>query len=620
MQSAIDLPRQYAKALLGLSSGIGNIMGEAENEGLITNLRRLYGHLSSRRSWQLAALLCLMLVGAVAELATLGAVLPFLTLMADPSRAASYPALQGLSDAFNWQYPSDLLLPATILFATIAIAAGAVRLLLVWVMQKFIYRLGHDLAKDIYRRTLYQPYGYHVSKNTSELIGAITKVQSVTGAVLLPLMFMFSGAVISAFILAALFLINWLVATVAIVGFGFLYLAVGLLTKTRLRSNSVTIARSINTRVKVAQEGLGGIRDVLLDRAQPVFVRAYERADIAFADAQTLNTFFAFAPRFVVEAAGMVLIAIMALSLAQGPDGLAIALPTLGAMALGAQRLLPLVQQIYQGWNQVSGNCGTLVDVLTYLDLQVDEARTCRIVPMPFRRDIVFDKICFCYGPNQPLVVKGLDLRICKGERVAIVGKTGSGKSTIMDLTMGLLDPSVGTIRIDGVALSPENIGSWQANIAHVPQAIYLSDASIAQNIAFAIPPHEIDMDRVREAARQAQIAAFIEGLANGYDTEVGERGVRLSGGQRQRIGLARALYRRASVLVLDEATSALDNETENAVMEAIGGLDRDLTILLVAHRLTTVALCDRVFKISEGRAHECSQPQSEAMMAGACN
>jgi ATP-binding cassette, subfamily B, bacterial PglK len=227
------------------------------------------------------------------------------------------------------------------------------------------------------------------------------------------------------------------------------------------------------------------------------------------------------------------------------------------------------------------------------------------VKPMTFRHSILFESIGFRYAGDEPLVIDGLDLDIGRGERVALVGTSGSGKSTIMDLTMGLLAPTVGVIRIDGVTLTPDNIAAWQANIAHVPQAIYLSDASISENIAFAVAPREIDMERVRKSAEQAQIADFIDGLPQGYDTRIGERGARLSGGQRQRIGLARALYRRAQVLVLDEATSALDNETEAAVMTAIRDLDRDLTILVVAHRLSTIVMCDRVFEVAKGAVQE---------------
>ena len=207
----------------------------------------------------------------------------------------------------------------------------------------------------------------------------------------------------------------------------------------------------------------------------------------------------------------------------------------------------------------------------------------------------------FRYTHDRPLVLKDVSLSIPKGSRVGFVGKTGSGKSTIMDLIMGLMPPSSGEIRIDDTVLTPETVRAWQAQIAHVPQAIYLADTTVAGNIAFGVDERDVDMERVREAARQAELAEFIESLPEQYETIVGERGIRLSGGQRQRIGIARALYKRASVLVFDEATSALDNETEAAVMGAIERLQRDLTILIIAHRVTTVAMCDKVIKLDGG-------------------
>jgi ABC-type multidrug transport system fused ATPase/permease subunit len=307
----------------------------------------------------------------------------------------------------------------------------------------------------------------------------------------------------------------------------------------------------------------------------------------------------------------MVLIAGLALMLSRGPGGLVEALPVLGALALGAQRLLPLMQSIYQGWAQVLGGRQLLDDVLGFLDLPVHDRDLPRapVTPLPFRRDLVLRDVNFRYGPDLPKVLDGVTLRIAKGERIGLIGKTGSGKSTLMDLIMGLLEPTTGELRVDGQLLHASSIRAWQAQIAHVPQAIYLADGTIAENIAFGLEPDRIDMDRVREASRQAEVASFVEGLAEKYDTLVGERGVRLSGGQRQRIGLARALYRRASVLVLDEATSALDTETEAAVMESIRGLGREMTILIVAHRLSTVAMCDRVFRIEGHKAIEEKAP-----------
>jgi ABC-type multidrug transport system fused ATPase/permease subunit len=280
------------------------------------------------------------------------------------------------------------------------------------------------------------------------------------------------------------------------------------------------------------------------------------------------------------------------------------ALPVLGALALGAQRLLPLLQVIYGGWTNMNISRQSMADVVAILDLPIEDRyqSTRPIEPLPFERKIELEGVSFRYSPDRPLVLKDVSLTVNKGARVGFIGKTGSGKSTIMDLVMGLLQPTSGQIKIDGTVLTSENVREWQAQIAHVPQAIYLADTTIAANIAFGIAESEIDLVRVREAARHAELEDFIESLSDHYNSIVGERGIRLSGGQRQRIGIARALYKQAKLLVFDEATSALDNETEAAVMASIGSLHRDLTILIIAHRLSTVEKCDQIYRLDGGR------------------
>jgi ATP-binding cassette subfamily B protein len=241
--------------------------------------------------------------------------------------------------------------------------------------------------------------------------------------------------------------------------------------------------------------------------------------------------------------------------------------------------------------------------VLDLLDQPLPEdAYQLAPAPLPFRDTIRFVNVCFRYGADGPWVLDGIDLTIHKGSRVGFVGSTGSGKSTAVDLTMALLQPVKGEILVDGQPISGERRRAWQRTIGHVPQSIFLADSTIAENIAFGVPPEKIDLDRVRQAAEQAQIAAFIEARPEGYGAFVGERGVRLSGGQRQRIGIARALYKQAHVLIFDEATSALDSATEEAVMGAIENLHRDLTIMIIAHRLTTLRQCDTIVRLERGR------------------
>ena len=568
---------------------------------LLDNLRTLVVNLSTRRRTQLILLLGLMLVGAVAEVLSLGAIVPFLAILVDPMQAlqrtlvAQVVATLGLSDAeaIRWQL--------TLLFASTAVAAGIVRFVLIYAISKLNFGIGHELGAEVYRRTLYQPYEVHVARNSSAIMGGINKVDIVVGVVF-SLLTTLSAILMALFIIVALVLIDPLIATTALLGFGSIYATVSVFTSKRLDSNSQVINSASNTRVQSMQEGLGGIRDVLLDHTQTVFARRFNKIDWPLRQAQASNYIIGPSPRFAVEALGMVLIAVLGYYMTASAGGIAAAIPTLGALALGAQRLLPLLQQIYQGWVYVAGNRQVLIDVVGLLQQAFVRETQTKVAPLPFEREIRLEKVSFRYQPQLPLVLHQLDLTIPKGSRVGFIGTTGSGKSTAMDLLMGLLQPSTGRILVDNTPLSGTTRLAWQRNIAHVPQAIFLADASFAENIAFGVPVEQIDLERVRKAAQQAQIAEFIESSPECYTDMVGERGVRLSGGQRQRIGIARALYKQAKVLVFDEATSALDSETEAAVMNSIESLGSELTIVLIAHRLTTLQGCDIIYRLDHGR------------------
>ena len=545
-------------------------------------------------------LLGLMLVGALAEVLSLGTIIPFLAVLADPAQATQRPLVAqvvttlGLSDAENirWQL--------TLLFASTAVAAGIVRFVLIYVISKLNCGIGHELGAEVYRRTLYQPYEVHVARNSSEIMGGINKVDIVVFLVS-SLLNAGSAILMALFIIVALVLIDPLVATTALLGFGSIYATVSWLTRKRMARNSQVINSAHNLRVQFMQEGLGGIRDVLLDQTQSVFTLRFNQNDWSLRQAQASNNLIGPSPRFAVEALGMVLIALMGYYMTASGSGIAAAIPTLGALALGAQRLMPLLQQIYQGWVNVSGNRQVLIDVVALLNQAIARETQAKVTPLPFEREIRLEKVSFRYQPQLPLVLHQLDLTIPKGARVGFIGTTGSGKSTVMDLLMGLLQPSKGQILVDNTPLTGTARLAWQRNVAHVPQAIFLADASFAENIAFGVPAEQIDLARVRQAAQQAQIAEVIENSSDGYNDMVGERGVRLSGGQRQRIGIARALYKEAKVLVFDEATSALDSETEANVMQAIESLGRDLTIVLIAHRLTALQGCDIIYRLGRG-------------------
>jgi ABC-type multidrug transport system fused ATPase/permease subunit len=563
----------------------------------------LWRQLSRRRQLQFGLLMVLMLVSAFAEVVSLGAVLPFLGILVSPERMFNHPIVADV--ALDWGITSadQLVLPLTGLFSAAALIAGAIRIILLWVSTRLALVCGADLSIEVYRRSLYQPYQVHVARNSSTLISGIGKVNGVVFGVLLPALMLVSSAVLLMAIMFALLAIDPMAASVAAFGFGASYALITLMSRRRLHRNSQRIAYEQIQVVKALQEGLGGIRDVLLDGTQPVYCDIYRQADHPLRRAQGSNVFISGSPRPAMEALGMVLIAALAFALSRQAGGFATALPVLGALALGAQRLLPALHQIYSSWASIAGSHASLVDTIELLDQPLPaELLEPAPAPLPFQDAVRFNAVRFRYIGDGPWVLDGLNLTIPKGARVGFVGSTGSGKSTTLDLLMGLLMPTEGEVLVDGQPINGSRLRAWQRTIAHVPQSIYLADTTLAENIALGVPRNAIDMDRVQQAARQAQIADFIESSPEGYRAYVGERGIRLSGGQRQRIGIARALYKQASVLVFDEATSALDNATEQSVMDAIEGLSSDLTILLIAHRLSTVRRCDTIVELNNGK------------------
>jgi ATP-binding cassette subfamily B protein len=543
-----------------------------------------------------------MILASFAEILSIGAVLPFLAVLTAPVRIFEHPYTQPLIQTLGLTEPSQLLLPLTIVFGLAAITAGAMRLLLLWASTRLSFATGADLSISIYRRTLYQPYAVHVARNSSEIINGISNKTNGVINILIMLLNLISSSVMLSAILIALLSVDPVIALAAFGGFGVIYAFIIWLTRNRLLINSQLMARESTHVIKSLQEGLGGIRDVLIDGSQATYCQIYRNADLPLRRAQANNSFISTSPRYAMEALGMLLIAVLAYILAQQTDGIAKAIPVLGALALGAQRLLPVLQQAYAAWSSIQGGQASLQDTLELLDQPLpDYADQVAAKPLPFREHITLKQLSFRYGPQTPWVLNNFNLTIAKGSRVGFIGITGSGKSTLLDVVMGLLPPTEGMLEIDGQQVKAGNHRAWQAHIAHVPQAIFLADSTIGENIAFGVPKDQIDHARVRQAAQQAQIAEAIETWPKQYQTIVGERGIRLSGGQRQRIGIARALYKQADVIIFDEATSALDNETEQAVMQAIEGLNEDLTILIIAHRLTTLKNCTQIVELGDG-------------------
>lgn len=579
----------------------------AVSKSLPIVLKRLWQHVDSRRRFQCLLVFLVMVLASFAEVLSIGAVLPFLGAITAPESVFTHSLAQPLIKALELNNPDELLLPLTIIFACAAVFSGVMRLALLWSQTRLSFAIGADFSFSIYRRTLYQPYARHVARNSSELITGISaKASGVVGNALLPVGTILSSVMMIVSIMTALLSINPMVATSAFVGFGGIYVGVILGTRKSLAKDSQRVAHESTQVIKALQEGLGGIRDVIIDGSQEVFSSIYRSADLPLRRSSANIIIISTFPRYGVEALGMVLISILAYTMASDEQSFNNVVPILGALALGAQRLLPVLQQAYGQWTAMRGGQVALEEVLDLIEQPLPcyaEQSSRQRSPITFDDSINLNSLGFRYRNDLPWVLSpGLNLTIPKGVRVGFIGVTGSGKSTILDIIMALLAPSSGELKIDDVVIGEENKPDWQSHIAHVPQSVFLTDSTIAENIAFGIPVSQIDYERVRQAAEKAQIAETIEGWSDKYNSLVGEQGVRLSGGQRQRIGIARALYKQADVIILDEATSALDNETERVVMDAIRYLGDEITVIIVAHRLTTLRNCSRIIELQDGQ------------------
>ncbi|MDI7158353.1 ABC transporter ATP-binding protein [Leptospira santarosai] len=570
-------------------------------------LKSLWSHFSDRRHKQLSLLVVLIIVTSFTEAFSIGAVLPFLSALTMPEKIFEMEYLKPMLFVLKISKPEELIFPTTVLFIFASLVSGGMRLLLLWVSHRLSFAIGTDLSIQIYQRTLYQPYRIHLERNSSEIVvGILVKAKRMIGSIILPIIQMISSIFIIFSVLGFLVQLDPILLVTIMLTFGSFYGVIAFFVRKQLTKNSYAETKENSHVMKLLQDGLGGIRDILLNGNQNFYTEIFKESDQKLRRTSAVSSFTAASPKFVVETISMILFAILAYTVSIKNGSLQFSLPFLGALALSAQRLLPVLQQTYQSWALIKGARGALEDVVDLLDQPLPEyAFLPPPDPIKFQNELSLKNISFRYHHDGPWILKDINLAVKKGSRIGIIGQTGSGKSTLLDLIMGLLEPSSGSIFLDGKELNEKNIRSWQASIANVPQAIFLSDDTILNNIALGIPRQDIDIEKAKQAAEKAKISDHIENLNEGYKTFVGERGVRLSGGQRQRIGIARALYKEASIIVFDEATSALDNETERAVMESIEGLGKDLTVLIIAHRLSTVKNCDQIITLNAGRVEK---------------
>jgi ATP-binding cassette, subfamily B, bacterial PglK len=574
----------------------------------VNTIRKVLVLFEPRERWQLFGLLGVIVLMAVVQTVGVASILPFMSLVGNPDAIAENRLLSGLYERFGFTSERSFLLFVGLVVLGITAFSNAFAAVTHWLMVRFVWRKQHQLSVRLLASYLQQPYTFHLNRNSAALTkNIIGEVKEVVNGVIMPGLRMIAQTIVSLFIIGLLFAVDVALAVTSIVvlggSYGVLYT---LVRRKQIRLGRIRAVANAG-RFKAANEALGAIKETKVLGREREFVARFSKPARRYANTNASNAVISDIPKYVLEtiAFGGILLVVLYILGTREDFGQAVAVMSLYALA--GYRLMPALQQIFNGLARVRFFAPAL-DTLSadlegggWLVLMTDGSRTAETNAVGVEREIALERVTFRYPESNETVVREIDLRIPRHTTVGLVGSTGSGKTTLVDIVLGLLQPEAGSLRVDGVEITGAHLPGWRRRLGYVPQHIFLGDDTIAANIALGINTSAVDHQAVERAARIAQLHEFVMTLPRKYDTIVGERGIRLSGGQRQRIGIARALYHDPDVLIMDEATSALDGITEDGVMQAIRALAGGKTIILVAHRITTLRECDVIYMFEQG-------------------
>ena len=569
----------------------------------IQNIKTLLKLIFLKNKFKFTLTILIMFISGVLELISIGTIIPFLSSIAAPEMILEKSELSPILNALSIGNKNDLILFMTILFSSFAVISAVVRIINLRMMTFFAFRSGHETGVEVFLTILNKDFIEIQQFPSGEILNSVTrKADSIIYENLFPALTLLNSIVLGSMILILLLVMEPFVTSIAFIFITTFYLLINFYVRARLFNNSQIVVSESSRIIMVIQDSLGAIRDIILYRLQKSFVNEYENRDLNLRETQAKNQIISTFPKFLVEALGMIVLAWVGFMYASSSETSQLVIPVLGALAFGVQKLLPLVQQIFSALSNLKAGSASLDDILKIILSSENKYYNDEIPALEFKNNIKLTDISFRYGDNEdPLILDNINLTAHKGQRIGIVGVTGSGKSTLVDIISGLLSPTAGTIVVDGNKLNPQSKVAWQTNIAYVHQSIYIINGTILENLSFLDKDSEVDKDWANECIKAACLDQEILDKYGIDKKPVGDRGHNLSGGQRQRLGLARALYRNARVLILDEATSAVDYEMEKKIMTNIYKLDPNITILIIAHRLESLSNCETIWKVEKG-------------------
>lgn len=560
-----------------------------------------------KENFQISLLLVGSIIMAFFEVVGVASILPFMSMVLDPDQISSNQVLSFLFNFFNFNDVETFLFYSGIAVLVLLAFSNFFSAFMYWAITYFSKMQGHIISMRLLKHYLSNNYLFFLERNSSDLgKNILSEIDRVVKGVVLQALQAISKAILTIVVLAFLIYINPVIAIMTILSIGGAYLFFYIITRSYLSRIGEKQSIALFNRFRTVDEAMMGIKDIKLKSLERNFIARFRQPSIDNARFSAQGLVIAILPRYLLETVAFGGIISIILILLSNDVLISEIIPVLSLYAVAGYRLLPAVQNIYSAQSMIKYNHPALMIIINDLkEIEIEEKNELsnEVDQMiKFDKKITVSDIFFKYPKSKKNVIDGISLSILKNTSIGFAGSTGSGKTTLIDVILGLLDPKKGNIIVDDTIVNNQNLLSWQNKISYVPQTIFLIDESISSNIAFGIKREEIDHDRVVKAAQLANLDRFVEDLPEKYDTLVGENGVKLSGGQRQRIGIARALYNEPEVLVLDEATSALDGITENYVMEAIESLSNKLTLIIVAHRITTIENCDMIYFLEEGK------------------